>query len=78
MCILMNLVKIGLLDILKYSQCLLNTEFCKWGILEYCRNGRGVTLIYGHIRSQGPTKLGEIPALPWPQNKFYLQKLVQI
>ena len=26
---------------LKYSQCLLNTEFWKWGILEYCRNGRG-------------------------------------
>ena len=50
MCILMDLVKIGLLDILKYSQCLLNTEFCKWGILEYCKNGRGVTYILDSVR----------------------------
>ena len=31
---------------LKYSLGLLNTEFCKWEILEYCRNGRGVTYIF--------------------------------
>ena len=44
-CILVDLglVKVGLLDFFKCSQCLLNTEFCRWGILEYCRNGRGVT-----------------------------------
>ena len=40
-CNLVNQVKIELLSILKYSQFLLNTEFCKWGILEYCRNGKG-------------------------------------
>ena len=45
MCKLIDLVKIGLLDILKYSQCLLNTVFCKWGTLGYCGNGRGVTFI---------------------------------
>ena len=26
---------------LKYSYCFLNAKFCKWGILEYCKNGRG-------------------------------------
>ena len=41
MCISIDLVKIGLLYILKYTQCLLNTGFCKWGMMEYCRNGRG-------------------------------------
>ena len=30
----------GAFKYLKYSQCLLNTELCKWGILEYRRNGR--------------------------------------
>ena len=29
----------------KFSQCLLNTVFCKWGTLGYCGNGRGVTYI---------------------------------
>ena len=33
------------LDHFIYKHNLLNTEFCKWGILEYCRNGRGVTYI---------------------------------
>ena len=33
----------GAFRYLKHSQCLLNTEFCKGGILEYCKNGRGVT-----------------------------------
>ena len=40
-CILIDLVKNRAIRYLKYSQCFLNTEFCKWGILEYCRNGRG-------------------------------------
>ena len=31
----------GAFGYLKYFQCYMNTVFCKWGILEYCRNGRG-------------------------------------
>ena len=33
-----------------FENAIIETEFCKWGILEYCRNGRGGGDIYTYFR----------------------------